>query len=213
MTKHGWHFLPADGCVPRLGTRVVVGLIERYEGPLVLCQSGLHFSERPLDSLIYAPGPILQEVNVSGSIVMDTDKGVATIRETLWVDDVTAVLRAFARWCAWTVRDKWIAPKIVLDYLAYGREEDRDATRDAAWAATRDATRDAAWAAWAAWAARAAARAATRDAAWAAWAAAWAAARAARAAARAATRDAQNEKLIAMIYEFRSGKREWIFSA
>jgi hypothetical protein len=84
-----------------------------------------------IDALAYAPGPILREVRVSGSIVMDTDKGVAAARETLWIDDVTPMLRAFARWRAWTVCDKWNPPPIVLKYLREGLEIDRDAARDA----------------------------------------------------------------------------------
>jgi hypothetical protein len=199
----GWHFLPADRRVPRLGTLVEVGTKEAYEGKLAPCHSGLHFSPRVIDALGYAPGPILREVRVSGSIVMDTDKGVAAARETLWIDDVTPMLRAFGRWCAWTVRDKWNPPPIVLKYLREGLEIDRDAARDAAWAAAWDAARAAAWDAArdAAWdPARDAARAAAWAAAWdAAWAAAWDAARdaawdpardAARAAAWAAAWDA-----------------------
>jgi hypothetical protein len=222
-SRIGWHFLPEDRRVPRLGTIVELGTKEVHEGELRPCYSGLHFSPRVIDALRYAPGPVLREVRVSGAIVMDTDKGVAAARETLWIDDVTPLLRAFARWCAWTVRDKWSPPPIVLKYLREGLEIDRaaagDAARAAAWDA-RDAARDAAWAAaWAAaWdardAARAAAWAAAEAAAWdardAARAAAWAAAEAAAwAAAGDAARDAQSTHLDRMVAEFRDGKREW----
>jgi hypothetical protein len=198
-SRIGWHFLPEDRRVPRLGTIVELGTKEVHEGELRPCYSGLHFSPRVIDALRYAPGPVLREVRVSGAIVMDTDKGVAAARETLWIDDVTPLLRAFARWCAWTVRDKWSPPPIVLKYLREGLEIDRaaagDAARAAAWDA-RDAARDAAWAA--AWAAAWDARDAARAAAWAAAeAAAWAAA-------GDAARDAQSTHLDRMVAEFQS---------
>ena len=64
---------------------------------------------------------------------MDTDKGICSVRETLWIDDVEPMLRAFARWCAMSVIDKWNPPPIVLKYLREGLEIDRDAAWDAAW--------------------------------------------------------------------------------
>jgi hypothetical protein len=217
----GWHFLAEDRRTQRTNVLIEAGTIEKHKGALKPCESGLHFSPRLLGALRYAPGPILREVRLSGSIVMDTDKGVASIRETLWVDDVTPMLRAFARWCALSVIDKWNPPPIVLKYLRDGEEADRAAAWAAAWDAARAAARAAAWAA-----ARAAARAAAWDAAWdaawaaagdAAWAAAldaaWAAARdAAWAAAGDAAWEAQSARLDQMLAEFREGKREWRFS-
>jgi hypothetical protein len=37
------------------------GEVLRYEGPLVMCKSGLHASREPFDALQYAPGPTLSK--------------------------------------------------------------------------------------------------------------------------------------------------------
>ena len=200
-----WHFVG-----PRLydGRPVPVdGEWLVHEGPLALCESGLHASEHPFDALTHAAGSTLCEVEIDGELLRDTNKLVATRRRIIRRIDATPLLLDFSRWCALQVVHLWDAPLVVREYLETGRQEIRDAAWDAAWAAARDAAWDAARAAaWAAaWAAaRAAAWAAARAAAWAAawaaagdaaWAAAWAAAGdaawdAARAAAWAAAGDA-----------------------
>jgi len=197
-----------------------VGETLRHEGRMVICESGLHASERLIDALSYAPGPTLHRVRCGGDIIRQDDKLCVRERTIIWSHRVSGdLLRSFARQQALSVLHLWDAPEIVKQYLATGNETLRDAAwaaaRAAAWDAAWDAARDAAWAAawdaaraaaWdAAWdAARDAARAAAWDAAWdaardAAWAAArdaaWAAARdaawdAARDAARAAAWDA-----------------------
>ena len=161
MTKiKAWHFtayklrdgrpLPAD--------REVL----HHDGPLVMCESGLHWSRMPLAALQYAPGPILCRVEVWGDIIEDSDKGISRNRVILWRLDATDLLRKFARRCALDVAHLWDAPEIVLNYLRTGDES----IRAAAWAAARDSAWAAAWdAAWAA------ARAMLADAA---GAAAWA---------------------------------------
>jgi hypothetical protein len=193
MSELGWHFLADKNGKPVYrdgGGTPCVGDVRTHHGPLKLCESGLHFSRRPIDALTYAPGPWLCRVRVDGEVVYETDKGIARRREILWLADITPILRVFARHCAATVLHLWEppAPEIVWRFIETGDES----IRAAAWAAARDAAwdaaRDAAWAA--AWAA-------ARDAAWAAaWAAAWDAARdAARDAAWAAAWDAQNKML------------------
>ena len=51
----GWHFhngktLRDGRPLPTLGAWLV------HKGPIVICESGLHYSERLIDALRYAPG-------------------------------------------------------------------------------------------------------------------------------------------------------------
>ena len=170
-----WHFV---GDTLRDGRPVPQdGVWLEHDGPLVICQSGLHASLDPFDALQYAPGPILCLVECDGDIHHQRDKLVCRRRRIVARRDATEGLRYFARMQALSVAHLWEPPDVVLDYLMTGDEVNRDAARaaalSAAWAAARAAALSAAWAA-------------ARDAAWsAAWSAAWAAA---RAAARAAVR-------------------------
>jgi hypothetical protein len=201
-----WHFV---GDALRDGRPVPAdGVTLKHKGKLELCASGLHASERLIDALKYAPGPILCRVQMGGTIKKESDKLVARQRTILWRIDSTDVLRKFARQCALDVAHLWNMPPVVRQYLETGDESLRAAAGAAAgaaaWAAARGAARDAAGAA--AWAAAwGAARDAASDAAGAAaGAAAWAAARgaasdAAWAAARAAARDAQTTRLTEMV--------------
>jgi len=152
-----------------------------HEGPLVMCESGLHWSKHPMDALRYALGFTLCLVEVDGDCIEDGDKCVSRRRRIVKRIDAAALLRGFARWQAFQVLRLWKAPAVVADYLATGHEGIRAAAGDAAGDAARAAAVDAAWAA---------ARAAAGDATWAAaraadaagdaaWAAAWAGAKAA----------------------------------
>jgi hypothetical protein len=188
-----WHFV---GDALRDGRPVPAdGVTLKHKGKLELCASGLHASERLIDALEYAPGPILCRVQMGGTIKKESDKLVARQRTILWRIDSTDVLRKFARQCALDVAHLWNMPPVVRQYLETGDESLSAAAWSAAWAAARDAARaaarDAAWAAArdAAWVARAAARDAARAAA---SAAAWAAA-------RDAAKDAQNTRLTEMV--------------
>lgn len=79
-----------DDRVVRVGeTLTVAGRIEP-------CTWGLHASRRILDALMYAPGSWLALVRLSGTMVEATDKVVASARTTLWLDDVSEVLREYA---------------------------------------------------------------------------------------------------------------------
>src|SRR5574343_1759928 len=152
-----------------------------HDGPVRMCESGLHASRHPLDALQYAPGATLCLVDCEDIVAEEYDKLVCRRRRIVARFDATDMLRLFARQCALDVIHLWDAPQVVRDYLTTGDESLRDGTRDAAWAAARAAARDAAWEA-ARDAARAAAWDAARDAAWeaarnAAWEAAWDAAR------------------------------------
>jgi len=220
-----WHFISTD-CRLRYGdSRLVTpGSVVSVADPSKLntCTYGMHASVDVLDALEYAPGPVLCRVELSGTIIKDTDKLCAESRRVVWMADpkkADFAMRKFARRCALDVAHLWEMPDVVRRYLETGGEE----IRDAAWAAARDAAWDAAWAAAraaagdvagdAAWAA---ARAAARDVAGdAAWAAAWAAARAAAgdvagdaawAAARAAAKRKQRLRLISIMSAIRMEK-------
>ena len=147
-----WHFTGdklRDGrLIPALGEWLV------HDGPIRICDAGLHASERLIDALRYAPGETLHRVTVRGIEDRQDDKLVARERRIEWSLDAEPVLRAFSRRCALDVLPLWPdAPEIVRRYLETGDESIRDAAWDAAraaaWAAARDAARDAAWlAAW-----------------------------------------------------------------
>ena len=182
-----WHFIAnnklRDGSEP-----APVGGMERWDGPVVLCRSGLHACPRALDALKYAPsgapsGTIqVRLVLLSGIVLADDDKAAASERHILASADCTRELHEFALWCAesvrylmvdsrsttaLTVKRSWLDGQATDDELA--------AARAAAWAAARAAAEAAAWAAArdAGWAA---AGATAEAAAWAAaWDAAWAA--------------------------------------
>jgi len=94
-----WHFLPAD---LRLGNgdgrEVRVGETLRHDGPLVLCESGLHASERILDALGYATGPVISRVRCGGEILRDTDKLVCRERTVEWMlTDTDDLSRGYSR--------------------------------------------------------------------------------------------------------------------
>lgn len=200
-----WHFLPADGRMANTGELVEVGKTYRIEGEPVLCKRGLHASARALDALKYAPGPIICQVTLGGTVLHGDDKSVAQERTVLAMADATAVLHEFACRCAeWalalveepdprsveaiTTKRRWLRGEATDDELAAAQVAAQTiawaVARDAAWAVAQTTAWDAAWDA-----ARAATRAAARAAAQAtAWATAWDAARA-----------AQNEQLETML--------------
>ena len=124
------------------------GVWLEHNGPLKMCESGLHASLDPFDALQYAPGAILCMVEVDGEIIKDTDKLVCSRRKIIKRVNLAETLRYFARMQALSVVYLWDAPDVVLDYLMTGDENIRAAARaavmDAAWAAAMDAARAAA---------------------------------------------------------------------
>src|SRR3990167_2708887 len=98
-----WHFLQSDKKLRYDDGRVVrIGVTLKHDGPLVLCQSGMHGCKRAIDALEYAPGPIICRVKLGGKILHETDKSVAQSRTVLAMADATNVLHEFACRCAET---------------------------------------------------------------------------------------------------------------
>jgi hypothetical protein len=193
-----WHFLKSDRKLAYpphtpvfTGQRLTVDP-DRLE----LCDYGLHASERALDALKYAPGPIVCRVRLGGSILTGEDKACASERTVIAMADATETLRVFARACALDVLDKWDAPAVVREYLETGNEDLRVAAEEAARSAAESAA-DSARSAWpAAWSAARSAESAAWSAAWSAELAAWSAE-----SAEAAARSKQNTRLEAMLLE------------
>jgi len=165
-----------------------------HEGPVKICNSGLHASLSAFDAMLYVPGNVICKVHCSGIVESHDDKFVCRERTILQRFDATELMDSFSRECALSVIHLWDAPEIVIKYLKTGDPELRDPAMSAAMSAAWDAA-DAAWdAAWSA--AMSAAMSAAWDAADAAWAAdaardaAWSAARDAADAARDAALDA-----------------------
>jgi hypothetical protein len=163
-----WHFLNDEGTLRKGGLKVTPGLTLRMRGKLVMCERGFHYSLKALDALKYAPGSIVSRVDVTGEIIPDTDKGVASQRTHLWMADATNTLHEFACWCAenalnlirergqepdprsWAAIDakrKWLHGEITDSELAAAGDAAWAAAGAAAWAAAGDAAWDAAWAA------------------------------------------------------------------
>ena len=138
-TVLAWHFV---GDTLRDGRPIPPdGEWLEHHGPLEICESGYHGSERALDALQYAPGNTICRVEMGGEILHKEDKLDAMRRRILWRVDGEQAVRAFARWCALRVIGNWKASSVVAEWLTMGDEELRLVARDAAW----DAARDAAW--------------------------------------------------------------------
>jgi hypothetical protein len=157
----GWHFLPAD-CMTRYEPRipVKVGKVLTFVGEPELCKQGLHASQRIIDALGYAPGPVVCRVELSGTIVHGGDKMVATKRKVVAMADASNVLFEFSMDVAaramervgWDDERSWNALDIRRAHMM-GLADDADlsaarsAARSAAWSAARSAARSAAWSA------------------------------------------------------------------
>lgn len=180
-TIKGWHFLPqnkrlgyGDGRVVRAGCAYKM----RGKTPM-LYWAGMHASQRLLDALRLASGPIACRVEVWGDLKIDDKRICGTHRRVIWMVDATDVLHRFACRVAKNALTKnnitdercWRAINTKLKWLkGEATDADLDAAQDAALDAALDATRYAAIAVVLAAtdvAARAAATSAARYAAWA----------------------------------------------
>jgi len=102
QTVLAWHWLGVSKTLAYAPyTAVSVGqTLTATEKPLELCAYGLHASLDLWDSLMYAPGPVLCRVELSGEILYSDDKLCASHRRVLTMHDMTAVLQEFACRCA-----------------------------------------------------------------------------------------------------------------
>lgn len=97
----GWHFLTADRRMAYSGHAVESGGVYHVDAKrLELCAYGLHASVQALDSLVFAPGPVVCRVELSGRIIRGRDKACASVRKVLAMADATYVLYEFACQCA-----------------------------------------------------------------------------------------------------------------
>jgi len=152
------------------GRGIAIGVTHEVKGELKLCVTGLHASKKLIDALLYAPGSVVWQVELSGKILKGDNKMCASKRTYLAGGiDISKVLRKFARLQALSVIDKWDCPDIVRKWLETGDESIRSAAKSAA-GLTAEAAAEAA--------AESAAWSAAESAAWAAaWAATWSAAK------------------------------------
>ncbi len=95
-----WHFLKADCRTGEGDILVKPGSVLHVDLPIEPCRRGLHGSRQAIDALTYAPGPVIERVELYGTIVEGDDKLVATNRRCLWLADATNVLHEFACRCA-----------------------------------------------------------------------------------------------------------------
>jgi len=95
----GWHFLNRKGFL-RDGTKAAApGHVEKFEGPLCICLTGLHASKRLIDALRYAPGVFLRKVELA-DFIEDGDKACGHRRRILIQVEISQLLTHFAQWCA-----------------------------------------------------------------------------------------------------------------
>ena len=141
----GYHFLK-DNMTGCYGNEPAwkIGEERKVKGKLEMCQRGYHASPSFYDALSHAKGNVACIVQLSGEIIKDTDKYVASKRKLVSAINIEKVLRAWGCDCAERalkkakVRDErsWNTIKVARLY------NEGKATRKelaAAWAAARDA--------------------------------------------------------------------------
>jgi hypothetical protein len=172
-----WHFISSDRKLRYDSQELTVepGYIYGVpDGPLIMCERGVHASRKPLDALGYAPGPVVCRVRCWGEIREDGDKLVCRNRQVLWLADAERALHEFAVWCvrstplkngktvwdllsdprsrrAVKVKESWLAGKATDGDLSAAGSAALSAARSAAGSAAGSAALSAAWsAAWSA---------------------------------------------------------------
>lgn len=156
-TIRAWYFCADDRKLRyNDGRTVVEGETHTHDGPIAMCESGLHASRRLIGALRYAPGPVICRVECGGTIIEGKDKLVCTSRKYLHVVNIERELHEFAIWCAERALKRtknkdercWNALKVKRLWLD-GKATDAELA--AAWSAAEAAAWDAAWsAAWSA---------------------------------------------------------------
>jgi len=126
-----YHF---TGATLRDGSAVpAIGQWLKHDGPIVVCESGLHASRHPFDALQYAPGAIFHRVKLRGDIRHQTNKSVARERLIEASIDMGDLLRGFARAVALDLADLWDPPSVVLQYLLDRHKEQMDSVIRELW--------------------------------------------------------------------------------
>ena len=141
----GWHFIREDRRLRYDDNMLVApGYTYSVPGPVAMCTWGLHASERAIDALSYAPGPIVCRVRLGRGAVTDGDKSVSTSREVLWMADASTVLHEFAcrvaeqvlldagvtderAWRPIKAKRRWLKGEITDQQLDAARDAARDA--------------------------------------------------------------------------------------
>ena len=104
-----------------------------FDGPVKICESGLHASRTAWQALPYAPGSTLSRVYCEDIVEeRPNDKLVCRRRTVVATIDAEPLLRLFARRQALSVIDNWDAPSVVRQYLKTGDESLREAAESAA---------------------------------------------------------------------------------
>lgn len=155
MTILAWHWCRDFGGEALRRDLVIItpGETEHHDGPLVLCESGLHASTSLLDAMVYAPGGILRRVECDGEVVERKrgDKLVCSMRRELWRVPWSVVGPVVVRWAAWCGRRTIRRATVSTSYMAFlavascgaAREAARHAASDAGYASDMFAIRDA----------------------------------------------------------------------
>lgn len=121
-----WHFLHNSGLLRDGRQPPPDGVWLEHEGPIVICESGLHASVRAIDALNYTLGSLVCRVECEGDVQFADDKLVCRRRRILWRADATAALRLFARRQALSVAHLWDIPDAMYQFLETGDEALRD---------------------------------------------------------------------------------------
>lgn len=105
-----------------------------HDGPVKICESGLHYSLEPFDALEYAPGDTLCLVEIEDIVEAQKDKGVCRRRKIITRFDAAPILRYFARMQALSVIHLYPngTDDVVLDWLMTGGDLSRSAAYSAA---------------------------------------------------------------------------------
>ena len=136
----GWHF--CGGWKLRDGQKLVIGKTYHVEGELVMCQLGLHLSERIIDALKYAPGSVICRVEGWGDVQHGGNKVLCRYRTVISAIDGERILHLAA--CKWAadalkvakVTDErcWNAIRTKRRWLdGKATDEELDAAAAAAW--------------------------------------------------------------------------------
>lgn len=137
MSERAWHFVDPDRRLRHGDEREVrVGETLTVDGPVRLCERGLHASRRAWDALRYVcdDGLVACLVDLGGEVVEDGDKLAGTSRTCVAMVDADLVLREVARRAALRVAHLWDCPPVVRAWL-----EGDDSARGAAWCSAESA--------------------------------------------------------------------------